>query len=204
MGRRATAHLPLLPQIGEQVTHRQPLAHVLRAELLASWVERSHAILHQAVGQRHIAADHQVTGHGVLHQVVIGRVRAAGHHDQLHAREARLDLALPGHQHHFELALEGELHHLILGRPGAGVCIDPHAEPAATVQHHNRQDRHSLGAQGIGIGVNAQPVEVKERDRPGAEDPGFLQRLDAMPGEYHRQRAQQRRIYAEEQRQRQF
>eukprot|EP00659_Diplonema_papillatum_P009929 gene9929-15340_t len=59
MGRRATAHLPLLPQIGEQVTHRQPLAHVLRAELLASWVERSHAILHQAVGQRHIAADHQ-------------------------------------------------------------------------------------------------------------------------------------------------
>eukprot|EP01133_Synstelium_polycarpum_P001714 gene1714-1983_t len=69
MGRRATAHLPLLPQIGEQVTHRQPLAHVLRAELLASWVERSHAILHQAVGQRHIAADHQVTGHGVLHQL---------------------------------------------------------------------------------------------------------------------------------------
>src|SRR5690606_2041163 len=83
------------------------------------------ALLHQPIGQGHVAADHQVAGLGVLDQVIVGRVGPARHHDQAHAGERRLDLALPGHQQHLELALERELDHLVLGRPRAGIGIDP-------------------------------------------------------------------------------
>ena len=36
------------------------------------------ALLHQAIGQRDVAADHQLAGHGVLHQVIIRRVGPLG------------------------------------------------------------------------------------------------------------------------------
>ncbi|MNP81070.1 hypothetical protein D3C76_1793380 [compost metagenome] len=62
----------------------------------------------------------------MLHQVVIGRVRSARHHNQFHQGKSRFDLRLSRHQHHFKPALEGELHHQILGRPGAGVGVDPY------------------------------------------------------------------------------
>ena len=33
-------------------------------------------------------------------QIIIGGIRTAGHHDQAHASERRLDLPLTGYQHH--------------------------------------------------------------------------------------------------------
>ena len=56
-------------------------------------------------------------------------------------------------------------------------------QAATAIQHHNRQDRHGLRAQRIRIGVDAQPVEVKERHWPRAEDARFLQGLHTVPGE---------------------
>ena len=74
----------------------------------------------------------------------------------------------------------------------------PLSHPTTPIKQDNRKDRHSLGTQRIGIGVDPQPVEFKERHRPSAEDPGFLQRFHAMSGKHHRQGAQQTSVDAEE------
>ena len=93
----------------------------------AARVERRDALLHQSIGQRNVAADHQITGLGMFDQIVIGCIRPARHHDQPHAGERRLDLALAGNQQHVEPPFEGELDHLVLGCTRAGIGIDPHA-----------------------------------------------------------------------------
>ena len=128
--RLTTTHLPLVAQVGEQVTHGEPVAHVLRVEFFTARIQRSNALLDQPIGQRHIAANHQFAGHGMFNQIIVRSVRAAGHHDQFNQGVRGLDLTLPGNQHHLKLTLERELDDLFFCCLGASVGIDPDAHDA--------------------------------------------------------------------------
>jgi hypothetical protein len=126
ISRLPSPDLALLAQIGEQVARGQPITHVALVELAPAWVQHCHALLDQAVGQRHVTTDHQLARHGMLDQIIVGRIHATGHHDQPHDRKRRPGHCLARHHHHLELALEGELDDQILGCLGAGIGIDPY------------------------------------------------------------------------------
>ena len=59
------------------------------------------------------------------------------------------------------------------------------SEFAAAIKHDDRQYRHHLSTQRVSVCVNAQPVELEERNRPRTENTGFLQRFHAVTCEYH-------------------
>ena len=78
------------------------------------------------------------------------------------------------------------------------------SQSAAAVEHDDREDGDGLCAERVGVCVDAEPVELEERHRSCAKDPGFLQGFDAMAGEDDGQGAQQRGVDAEEYAQWQF